>query len=184
MTESTEDIFFEDAQGPLPVTDAAVSQISELAQRLKDIRNYRAKVEARLDETKQKETEAEIALARFMSDKGVSSIKLVTGEQVQAEEKLHASIPKECREEAFQWLDDHGHGDLVRSNVSVQFKKGQEEMVLKAIEALKAIHLTPEHKKDVHWKTLTSWVSEQMAQGAGIPMELFGAFIRTVITIK
>ena len=62
----------------------------------------------------------EIIPAR-MSELGLESLTLSDGSAIKIKQLVHASIPVKYREEAFDWLREHGHGDIIKNQVSATF---------------------------------------------------------------
>ena len=69
----------------------------------------------------------EIIPAR-MSELGLESLTLKDGSSVKIKQLVHAAIPIPYREEAFKWLRDNGHGDLIKNEISASFGKGEDSI--------------------------------------------------------
>ena len=61
-----------------------------------------------------------------MQELGLESLTLKDGSSVKVKQLVQASIPVPRREEAFKWLRDNGHGDLIKNQVSATFGKGED----------------------------------------------------------
>jgi hypothetical protein len=94
------------------------------------------------------------------------------------------SIPKEREVEAFRWLRDHGHGDLIKNVVSSTFGKGEDDMASQALFLLEESGFSADQKQAVHPATLKAFVKEQVEKGENIPLDLLGVFIGTKAEIK
>jgi len=148
-----------------------VTKVKSLEQQLKD-----AKLDLRdLEEN---------TLPEAMNEIGMTQFKLISGETVSVEDVIRASIPKDRQEVAHKWLEEHGHGDIIKHNVSVQFKKSEEEKVKLCLEVLNDSGFTAMDKKDVHWKTLTSLVKEVLDKGQDVPYDDLGVFIGRKAKVK
>lgn len=68
-------------------------------------------------------------IPKIFEDRGISNMKLDGIGRVGLTADIYASIPADKREEAYQWLSDTGHGDLIGSTVNAStlkaFLKGQ-----------------------------------------------------------
>lgn len=68
-------------------------------------------------------------IPKIFEDRGISNMKLDGVGRVGLTADIYASIPADRREEAYQWLSDTGHGDLIGSTVNAStlkaFLKGQ-----------------------------------------------------------
>ena len=70
----------------------------------------------------------EIIPAR-MSELGLESLTLSDGSSIKIKQLVHASIPVKYREEAFDWLREHGPGDIIKNQVSATFGKGRIQLL-------------------------------------------------------
>lgn len=109
-----------------------------------------------------------------MAELGLQSVQLSNGDKVSVVKTLFASISADARPEAHAWLREHGHGDLIKTEVKANFGRGEEKKAAKAAEAIRKLGVDPSANESVHPQTLKAWVREQMAVGAPIPSELFG----------
>jgi len=98
-----------------------------------------------------------------------------------------ARIPASKSDEAFDWLRDNGHGDLIKNQVSLEFGMKQDNEAKSIIEELKAKGLPVKQKTSVHPSSLRGFVREQIQDlGKDVPAELFGTYVanKTKITTK
>ena len=126
----------------------------------------------------------EVELPDLMLQIGVKQIKLVTGETVTIKDMVAASISQANKAEAFQWLIDNNHGDLIKNEVKLKFSRGEEEAADKIVKELLAKGLDPKQVKSVHSGTLSAFVKEQLSEGAEIPEKLLGVYIGRKAIIK
>ena len=66
------------------------------------------------------------------------------GDAVSFKEFYKGSITKDNEAEAFKWLEDNGHGDLIKNIVSIRFGKGENESAEKLISSLEQDGLYPD----------------------------------------
>ena len=118
----------------------------------------------------------EIIPAR-MSELGLESLTLADGSSIKIKQLVHASIPVKYREEAFQWLRDNGHGDIIKNQVSATFGKGEDTTASNFIDKIEELGYQPQQKVWVEPMTLKAFVREQIAEGNEIPTDQFGVFI-------
>jgi hypothetical protein len=85
----------------------------------------------------------------------------------------------------------HDHGDLLRTVVSVAFGPGEDEHAAACAGLLRGyfrgrndIQKDVTEAVTVHWKTLTSFVKEQVESGEELPLPLLGATVGRVAEIK
>ena len=118
----------------------------------------------------------EIIPAR-MSELGLESLTLKDGSSVKVKQLVQASIPVRYREDAFKWLRDNGHGDLIKNQVSATFGKGEDLSANEFIDKIEELGYQPQQKLSVHSSTLKAFVREQITKGTELPMDKFGVFV-------
>ena len=111
-------------------------------------------------------------------------LTLTDGAEISVKPIYAASIPKERKEEAFQWLRDHDFGDLVKNNVTVSFGRGEDEVARDFVDFCDAEGYAPNQMEKVEPMTLKAWLRERVEAGDPVPLDLFGAFISQRATIK
>ena len=122
-----------------------------------------------------------------MQKAGVELIKLEGGVSVEVKPFYSARIPASKSEEAFQWLRDNGHGDLIKNQVSLEFGMKQDNEAKSIVEELKSKGLPVKQKTTVHPSSLRGFVREQIQDlGKDVPADLFGTYVanKTKITTK
>lgn len=102
----------------------------------------------------------------------------------------HANIPEASRAEAFEWLEENEHGDLIKNSLKVDFNKEDADAAKRIFDRVKqmlaqeGIEAKPILDKAVHWKTLTSFIKEQVEEGKVLPLGIFGATVGRVAKFK
>lgn len=122
-------------------------------------------------------------LPQAMTAMGLSQLKLDTGEKLTVSNYYQASIKVDDREAAFNWLHDTGNGDIIKHNVSVDFKKGEGEDARRACEKLGELGLVPKDEIKVAPMTLKAFVREEIEAGRELPQE-FNVYVGQKATIK
>ena len=115
---------------------------------------------------------------------GLQKFTLVDGSEIAVKPIYAASIPKDRKEEAFQWLRDHEFGDLVKNNVTVTFGRGEDETAKEFVGLCGEQGFGPSQLEKVEPMTLKAWLRERVEAGDPVPLDLFGAFISQRATIK
>ena len=112
------------------------------------------KIEATEEELKKlkdvETTLSEQTIPNLMQKAGVELIKLEGGVSVEVKPFYSARIPASKSEEAFQWLRDNGHGDLIKNQVSLEFGMKQDNEAKSIVEELKSKGLPVKQKTTVH----------------------------------
>ena len=88
---------------------------------------------------------------------GVSEITLTNGRKLSIQKQYFAKIPQNKKEEAHQWLIDNNLGSLIKKEVIT--------------------------REGVHHLTLKALVKERFEQGADIPEDLFGIYVKNTTKI-
>jgi hypothetical protein len=88
------------------------------------------------------------------------------------------------RQEALDWLDTNGHGDLIKTEILVALNKDQRAAALDLIEKLEALGYTPDVLENVNHMTLSKWLRECIARGVMVPLDIIGGEVGMEATIK
>jgi len=96
-----------------------------------------------------------------------------------------ARIKPEYEEKAFEWLEDNNHTDLIKNDINLTFKKGEDEEANEAFDLLLKHDFDPSRKSYVHHSTLKAFVREQIEnQTPNFPLETFGVYVGQRSIIK
>ena len=154
----------------------SVNDMSNLARALIDADADCGKVECLLKEKNEKaRLLREETIPAAMQELGLESITLNTGQKLTIKQDVYASIPKENKPIAFNWLNENGFGGLIKISVDVEYGKGEAEVALALYKELIERGLTANVQENVHASTLKAFLREQMSKAAKIPMDIFGA---------
>ena len=95
-----------------------------------------------------------------------------------------ASIPEDKRMEAFEWFEQQGHGDLVKSVITINFGMQEHEKKLHAMKVLSDAGIEYYANESVHHMTLKAFIKREIQAGRLIPMDLLGVFVFDEVKIK
>jgi hypothetical protein len=95
-----------------------------------------------------------------------------------------AKIPDEKRIAAFQWMEQNGHGDLVKSVININFGMQEHEERLRVMKILSDAGVQYYTNESVHHMTLKAFVKSEILRGNPIPMDLLGAYVFDEVKIK
>jgi len=151
-----------------------------------------AALEHKLADTEKLMKETKAALHKITDERlpealevmGLQKFTLTDGSEIAIKPIYAASIPKDRKEEAFQWLRDNDHGDLVKNLVSVSFGRGEDDTAKEFVGLCGAQGFVPTQAEKVEPSTLRGWLRERVEAGDPVPLDLFGAFISQRATIK
>ena len=165
--------------------DDQLDSISKLANEAASLERKIADTEQLLKDHKQslhKITDEQLPEA--LETMGLQKFTLKDGAEIAVKPIYAASIPKDRKEEAFQWLRDHEFGDLVKNNVTVTFGRGEDTIAKDFVNMCGSQGFTPSQLEKVEPMTLKAWLRERVEAGDAVPLDLFGAFISQRATIK
>jgi 16S rRNA C1402 N4-methylase RsmH len=172
----------------LTTINIKTDEVKEISEACNKLTSQNQKVETLEKSLKEAEEEArrlsEEVIPTLMQQAGVSSIKLDNGTSVEVSPYYYAKISEDRKAEAFQWLRENDHGDLIKNNVSVSFGKGEDSNAANLKSELEAKGLVVDQKQDVHWQTLRGFVKEQIEKNKTLPSETFGLYIANRTKIK
>jgi len=162
----------------------ALTRLNELAklqaryeQEVRDAEIVLSTAQARLKDVSEK------LLPEVMAEMELTETKTEDGIQVKIIEKLRASISQgdaTKQAAAFKWLEDNGHGHLIKREFKIQFGKSEEKWANKFEGDLrkrkKPVNL--DRKMSVHSGTLAAFLMEQLKQGVEVPLSTFNGFLQ------
>ena len=141
-------------------------EIAQAEQYLKDLKFKKRKVN-------------EEDIPNLMQEMGMDSVT-VDGNKVALRQFVHARIPEEKKEEAYNWLRSIGEGDIIKNDVTLSFSAGQDNMAGAVVEDLRQQYgLDPAQKTHIHPQTLKAWVRNRIESGQDIDFDQFGVFVGT-----
>lgn len=159
----------------------AFSDLDRLTLQAEQLTAQRKKAEDQLQKLKSAEEQLlnkdiPELLAKMRLDECVTA----SGVQVKVKREIKASLPGhervEARMGALRWLVDHGHGGVIKNQVSVALDRGEDTRADDLVVKLRAEGFDVEAKKDVHASTLGALVRELVADGKIVPRDLFNLF--------
>lgn len=158
---------------------AAMQNVLDLARKQWRITHEISDMEAALKSKKEEFRKiSEMDLPEAMSLVGVAEQPLSAGYKVVLSDTYFASIPKELSEQAHRWLDDNGHGSMIKHDVKIHFDRGEGEWFDEFMQSLAQRNkpLDMEVKEGVHHQTLNAFVREQLRKGEYLPVDLLGIY--------
>ena len=177
-----------EAESIISVDTGMSADIAKYCNKLLETQKQILKTEEELTKLKEVEdTLSEQTIPNLMHKIGLELLKLKDGSSVEVKPKYKARIPESRSEEAFAWLRENGHGDLIKNQISMEFGMKQDNEAKSIVEELKNKGLPVQQKQFVHPSSLRGFVREQIQDlGKDVPADLFGTYIsnNTKITTK
>ena len=172
----------------------SLGAVSDLAQTMFDTEKEIEDLEKLLKEKKQNLTKlAEQDLPDLMQELNMKDFTLNNGAKVEIQDIASGSIPSATaimrakpedrpelelrQQQCFDWLRSNNAGDLIKSNVEVQFSKGEDEACNEFTKELRERNLFYRRAVGVHHGRLNSFIKEQLAEGKDVPHDLFKIYV-------
>jgi len=163
---------------------------TEIAK-LRDQEYEISELEARLTELKSvvKETK-EKTLVEMFDEAGVNRLGIdaagnLPAYEIEINDRYHANIPDEVEGEAFEYLQQTGHADLIKTVFTIQFGLKEAKATERFQRSLDKAGIVYSARKWVPWNTLTAWFKTEYKRKP-LPakaMELLGASIGRVAKV-
>jgi hypothetical protein len=183
-----------------PVDEDQLAQLRTMVAEARSLEAYKAELEEKLSEVNKALTgnnkDGGLYFKRLpdlMTEIGISSVSLEAEGNMPAVEakvgpyyqaNIAAGWPEEKRRAGFDWLDGNGFGDLIKTEVTVAFRREDRDNALK-FAALANDYGTAAVKEAVHPSTLTSWLREQVEEHNTIPpLEVIGGIVTRSVKLK
>lgn len=177
MTDEMEDMARrEEQRGP---SDDELSRVSDLARQQREQEHVVQDLENRLKAEKKRLRQIqEVDLPEAMHEAGLSEAALQDGSRIVVKEGVNAHISKDRQDEAFHWLEQHGHGELIKSMATVNIGRDDEmrQRVTQALQDAGVSQDIMDFVRKVEPQTLKAWAREQVRQGNTPPEDLFGLY--------
>ena len=158
--------------------DASLKALSEKSNQLQKLDDAIKEAEQTLGQLKAEYRElSEVDIPSMLSELGLSEITLKDGNKISTSTYYSARISEDKRDEAFQWLNNNGFGDIVKNTVSVSFGREEDDSARKLVDSLEDNGYATAQKKWVEPMTLKAFVREQVEKGSDLPLETFNVYI-------
>ena len=172
-------------------SDDALDKLRERVRRCRDLLQEIHATEERVAAAKRELNAITMSeLPDLFDEHGVTSVGIPEegnspAYTAEAKPYYNAKIRDENAEEAFSWLDAHGHGDLIKNMFSVEFGRTENKAADTLRAVLEKMDVDYLQKKTVPWNTLTAFVREQIEKhNATLPLDLLGATVGRVVKLK
>ena len=183
MMDIFEDIF--DEAGALGNVDSSTGKtLSDLVRKLRAVEDNISDAEQHLKVLKAEKQKLSVEnIPALMDEMGVERLD-VDGVTVTRKMMVHASIPKDRKDEALGWLRSEGLDDIIKNDVTCSFGKGEDNIAGDVLGMLQERGYDASAKTYVHPMTLKAFVKERMESGKSIDLDMFGAFVANAAEIR
>ena len=176
MSEDLQKMFVEDAP----------QQVNEL-ESARSLSNYVVQLQKLEDEIKVEEEKlkkkkeiadkiSEQVIPEIMESMKLKTMKLHDGSAIEVKEIYSATIPLDKREGAYNWLREHGLGDLIKNEITVSFGRGEDNKASEYANLAKGNGFEPTQKLKVEPMTLKALFRERSENKEELPSEHFNLF--------
>lgn len=182
---------------PAPVLSAdKLEFIREKAKEFRDLTQEKEDSETRIKQINEQLEEIKFkTLPDLLDANGIPSLALAPegnrpGVEISVGPYYRANIAAEWEPErraaAFRWLDDNGHGDMIKTIVAVAFGRDQRDEALKFKARVEKAGFLPVLSEAIPWATLTAWLKGEYERDAipKPPLETLGATVGRVVKLK
>lgn len=124
-------------------------------------------------------------LPELMDAAGMLKVRTQDGIEVTVREIIRGGIKTENAPRAIAWLEENGHGDLVKREFKINFNKDEEAWAKKFEADLRKRkkEVRMDVNRTVHASTLQSFVKNQLEEGVDMPLDLLGVFRQRITKI-
>lgn len=176
---------YDEEQKPL-IGDNLMSQLIGLADKQESLESDIENLEAQLEAKKTQLRDLSGKEIPMLLSGLTGALLLPDGRTIEISEKIRASIAGAKAGPACEWLDENDHGELVKREFTITFNKDDEAWAKKFQRDLAARKkpLNVKVKRNVHPRTLESWVAEQLKAGVNVPKDIFGIYHQKTSKVK
>ena len=158
-----------------------IDQTKTLSDKVIELRNLEDQIAASENHTKYLKEKAKqlsnFDIPKMMQEMNVTKLKLKDGASIEVTNFYSARIVPEKQEEAFNWLREHGLGDIIKNDVTVTFGMSEDNKAMAYATLAKGQGYEPVQKIGVHPSTLKAVVRERTESGQDLPADLFNPFV-------
>lgn len=113
---------------------------------------------------------AEEVIPNRMTELGCKEHVLLNGFKVELGTTYDIGITVDNREAAYQWMDENGHGGLIKRDITIHFNRDQQDDARKLQKELQSRKFPDvSEKASIHHSTLGSWGRKRLEAGEFMP---------------
>ena len=153
-------------------------KLSDEVIKLRNLEDQIANAEEHTKNLKEKAKQlSNFDIPEMMQEMNITKLKLKDGASIEVSAFYNARITSEKQEEAFNWLREHGLGDIIKNDVTVTFGMSEDNKATAYTVLARGQGYEPVQKIGVHTQTLKAVVRERTESGQDMPADLFNTFV-------
>ena len=176
-------------QAELPPPKDALEEAQRLGAEVNHIDSRLARWQEEADKIQKRKNEIlGRQLPDLMDSKKIEAFT-VDGVPFKVDNYYKASIPSDNPDPGHNWLEEHGHGDLIKNTIVVTLPKDSEEMAKEIEDYVRQRYQQAivERKRQVPWASLTSWLKELWEspdpEKVLPPLDIMGATVGRIVKV-
>jgi hypothetical protein len=173
-------------EAPVLPKDEQISDLSALVKELVTIRNQLEQLEeTRKELAKQEQRLGGELIPSKMDELGISTVT-VNDRKVTCKPFYSAKIRPESEPQAFDWLEEAGHGDVIKGELIVPYRRPDRDLANTIRSLIREEYgMESNVKLGVHHSTLRA-LARELVEDEGVvpPPDLFDLFIGRQTVIK
>lgn len=167
--------------------EASLANLMAHAEQMREIKEQIEDLEGSLSAlNKHYNHIAQEIIPNMLDELGMKTFELQDGSVIKVKEFISGSLPKDPEQfnVAVQWLKDNDLESILKTDVTLKFNKGEDNLSKNAIGMLEQNGYEPEVKYGVHPQTLYSSLRELGREGVVVPFEMLGLYAGKKADIK
>lgn len=175
-TDPNKDLDYGDDAPKAMTPEEAFPKINAMFREAMDAEKAVAQAEEKLKKQKARlRGIVEDALPKLMEECGVAEFTTQDGINIKVREKIENSIPAPRRNEAWDWLTENGHADVLKREVTVAFGVTEGAVADELAKRLgKELARSVFVERRAEPATVKSIIAARLEAGKTVPMDLFG----------
>lgn len=127
----------------------------------------------------------EDSLPKAMREANIKEFTTESGFVVKLKDKVENHIPAANRNAAWDWLEENGHGDMVKREVTIAFAVGEQELAERVQAQLQRENMrSASCERWAEPSSVKALMTRLIEEGREVPRQLFGVREFAVADIK
>lgn len=181
------DAWMEEDRGEVTVKKATLEELVALSELQLKAEAWFEAQEAKMKEAKERyRVLTEETIPNMVLELGLKDYKLADGSRLEIKDDVYAQPTAEQKPAMYAWLDEHGYGSIIKTEVQVPFGRGDIDEARALVQSLEEMGIEGVSlAQDVHPQTLKAFLRERIREAdPELDLETFNArpVTKSVIT--